>query len=201
GTGIVHIAPAFGEDDSRLGKEASLPTLLTVDTTGTMIGDAPGKGEFFKVADKAVRKDLRERGLLYRDEQIKHSYPFCWRCDTPVLYYAKSSWYVRMSQLRDQLLANNAQINWTPDHIRDGRFGEWLKDVKDWAISRERYWGTPLPIWECGECKRTRVVGSLKQLEEGGTPRNTYFLQRHGDSTCNAAKTVCSWPENDDHPL
>lgn len=199
GTGIVHIAPAFGEDDARLGQEAKLPTLLTVDSTGLML-DMPGmlgsaKGKFFKKADDDVKADLTARGLLYKSGTYVHSYPFCWRCGTPLLYYAKSSWYIRMSGLREELQKRNDAINWVPPHIKDGRFGEWLKDVKDWALSRERYWGTPLPVWQCGSCEEKRVVGSLGELEEACRPKNRYFLQRHGEAQTNAVSTISCWPE------
>ncbi|HSD12881.1 MAG TPA: class I tRNA ligase family protein, partial [Patescibacteria group bacterium] len=199
GTDIVHIAPAFGEDDARLGQEAKLPTLLTVDNTGMML-DMPGmlgsaKGKFFKQADDDVKADLTARGLLYKSGTYVHSYPFCWRCGTPLLYYAKSSWYIRMSGLREELQKRNDAINWVPSHIKDGRFGEWLKDVKDWALSRERYWGTPLPVWQCGSCEEKRVVGSLAELEEARRPKNRYFLQRHGEAQTNASNVISCWPE------
>ncbi len=201
GTGIVHIAPAFGEDDATLGRKASLPTLLTVDTTGMVTSDSPGKGKFFKKADEEVKADLTARGLLYKSGTIVHSYPFCWRCDTPVLYYAKSSWYVRMSSLRDQLIANNNQINWVPSHIKDGRFGEWLKDVKDWAISRERYWGTPLPVWQCESCEKTRVIGGFDEMDAAAPLKNNYFLQRHGEALSNVGEYISSIPELKPDPL
>ncbi|MEY4744458.1 MAG: hypothetical protein RL272_403 [Candidatus Parcubacteria bacterium] len=199
GTGIVHIAPAFGEDDARLGQQAGLPMLLTVDSTGMML-DMPGmlesaKGKFFKKADDDVRADLASRGLLYKSGTYVHSYPFCWRCGTPLLYYAKSSWYIRMAGLREELQKRNDAINWVPSHIKDGRFGEWLKDVKDWALSRERYWGTPLPVWQCGSCDATRVVGSLEELELARRPKNRYFLQRHGEAETNVADVISCWPE------
>lgn len=197
GTGIVHIAPAFGEDDGRLGKEAGLPTLLTVDATGFVTAEVPGKGKFFKKADADIMSDLEARGLLYKRGTVNHSYPFCWRCDTPILYYAKTSWYIRMSDLRDDLLARNAKINWVPDNLKEGRFGEWLREVKDWAISRERYWGTPLPLWQCDSagCGEKTVVGSLQELEDRtpGNPR--VFLVRHGEAETNATGTIVSLPE------
>ncbi len=194
GTGIVHIAPAFGEDDSRLGKDEELPTLLTVDNTGMVTADVPGKGKFFKKADDEVKADLTARGLLYKSETYVHSYPFCWRCNTPLLYYAKTSWYIRMSSLREELQKRNAEVNWVPDHIKEGRFGEWLREVKDWSLSRERYWGTPLPLWLC-ECGERTSIGSLAELDTLARPKNTYFFQRHGESETNVTNTISCWPE------
>jgi isoleucyl-tRNA synthetase len=173
GTGIVHIAPAFGEDDARAGKENDLPTLLTVNDKGEISANVPGAGIPVKKkndknrfeADDLIRKDLEDRNLLLKEEVYEHEYPFCWRCDTPLIYYAKPSWFIRMSELSEELVKNNEKINWVPEHIKKGRFGEWLRGVKDWAISRERYWGTPLPIWEC-ECGETKVIESIKELEE-----------------------------------
>ncbi len=201
GTGIVHIAPAFGEDDAALGSEKNLPTLLTVDNTGMMTADVPGKGKFFKKADADISADLASRGLLYKSETYMHSYPFCWRCGTPLLYYAKSSWYIAMSKLRESLRKHNQAINWVPAHIKEGRFGEWLKDVKDWALSRERYWGTPLPVWQCGSCKEKTVIGSLAELDALSLPKNHYYFQRHGESETNVTSVISSWPEKKEFHL
>ncbi|MBI4457649.1 class I tRNA ligase family protein [Candidatus Uhrbacteria bacterium] len=201
GTGIVHIAPAFGEDDSRLGQREKLATLVTVDPAGMVTAEVPGKGKFFKKADAVIEADLTERGLMYKSGTYTHSYPFCWRCSTPILYYAKSSWYIRMSELRERLMRNNAQINWLPAHIRDGRFGEWLREVKDWALSRERYWGTPLPVWRCASCAEKTVIGSFEELDWNARPKNRYFLQRHGEAETNVSDTVSSWPEKKEHRL
>jgi len=175
GTGIVHIAPAFGEDDANVGKENNLPTLLTVDEEGKIIlgFNIPGEGIPVKKkngagkfeADELILEDLKSRGLFFKDELYEHEYPFCWRCDTPLIYYAKPSWFIRMSELSEDMVKNNENITWIPEYIKEGRFGEWLKGVKDWAISRERYWGTPLPLWQC-ECGEIKVIESQTELEE-----------------------------------
>ncbi|KPJ85340.1 isoleucyl-tRNA synthase, partial [Parcubacteria bacterium SG8_24] len=161
GTGIVHVAPAYGEDDAELGRRFGLPTLHTVDATGTVTAEVPGQGKFFKDADAEISADLESRGLMYRSGRYEHTYPFCWRCGTPLLYYAKGTWYIRMSELRDRLQENNREINWVPSHIQEGRFGEWLREVKDWALSRERFWGTPLPVWSCDGCGLNQTLGGL----------------------------------------
>ncbi|MEI6650019.1 MAG: isoleucine--tRNA ligase [Candidatus Moraniibacteriota bacterium] len=174
GTGIVHIAPAFGEDDANVAKVSGLPTLHTVDLEGKMMSGIPGAGVAVKkkndknryVVDELVIADLRERGMLLKEEIYEHEYPFCWRCETPLIYFAKPSWFIAMSTLRDELSENAEAISWVPEHIKEGRFGEWLKSAKDWAISRDRYWGTPIPVWECAECGRRTVIDSKARLEE-----------------------------------
>lgn len=165
GTGIVHLAPAFGIEDMEAGKTHDLPILMTVDEEGKFKEEvAQWKGKFVKDADKEIIVDLKKRRLLYKEEMYEHEYPFCWRCDTPLLYYAKTAWFIKMTALKQELIANNEQINWVPDYIKHGRFGEWLQEVKDWNLSRERYWGTPLPVWECEKCDEIKVVGSAKEL-------------------------------------
>jgi len=171
GTGIVHIAPAFGGEDFEDGREHGLLFAQPIDTHGTMADGLPGGGAFAKDADREVIRDLDERGLLLRSERITHTYPFCWRCDSPLLYYAKPSWYIRTTRVRDRLLSGNDRINWQPDHIKRGRFGNWLENNIDWAVSRERYWGTPLPFWVCGECANVTVVGSRAELAERAIDR------------------------------
>jgi isoleucyl-tRNA synthetase len=167
GSGLVHIAPAFGEDDMAVSLEYDLPILTTVAEDGTFISDVkPWAGVFVKDADPMITKDLHERGLLFRAEKHVHTYPFCWRCGTPLLYYARPTWYVRTSKFKDRLVALNDQINWYPDHIKNGRFGNWLANNIDWALGRERYWGTPLPIWECEDCHSQVCIGSVKELSE-----------------------------------
>ena len=168
GTGIVHIAPAFGEDDSRVGKDNKLPFVQLVDEQGNFSKETgEWAGTFVKDADKLVLKDLEERGLLFAALPYEHSYPFCWRCDTPLLYYAIDTWFIRMSELRDRLVKNNNTVNWMPDNIKEGRFGNFLENVIDWGLSRSRYWGAPLPVWEC-ECGHYHTIGSIEELKKLG---------------------------------
>ena len=174
GTGIVHTAPPFGEDDYQTGLRYGLPLLLTVDADGR-IADRPGiepfAGRWFKDADPDIVKDLKGSGLLLHADRYRHSYPFCWRCDRPLLYYATTSWFVRTTAEKDRLVAKNREIDWHPAHVGEGRFGNWLENVVDWALSRRRYWGTPLPIWVCEGCEATRAIGSYRELfEAAGRP-------------------------------
>ena len=165
GTGIVHIAPAFGEDDSKVGKNYDLPFLQLVDGAGCLTDKTKWAGTFCKDADPMILKDLDERGLLFNAPKFEHSYPFCWRCDTPLIYYARDTWFIKMTAVKDDLIKNNKTINWIPKTIGEGRFGSWLENVQDWGISRNRYWGTPLNVWECS-CGKRHVVGSIAELKE-----------------------------------
>lgn len=163
GTGVVHIAPAFGEDDSKVGKKYDLPFVQLVDSKGNMTAETPYAGVFVKKADPMILDDLRAKGLLFDAPKFEHSYPHCWRCDTPLIYYARESWYIRETAVKDDLIRNNNTINWIPESIGKGRFGNWLENIQDWAISRNRYWGTPLPIWEC-ECGHRHCISSREEL-------------------------------------
>jgi isoleucyl-tRNA synthetase len=167
GTGLVHMAPAFGAEDMDAALEYDLPILQTVAEDGTFIPEVrPWSGKFVKDADPLITEDLESRGLLYRVETYTHTYPFCWRCDTPLIYYARGTWYVRTTAYKDKLTGLNQEINWYPEHIKNGRFGNWLENNVDWALGRERYWGTPLPIWECNDCHHQLAVGSVAEMSE-----------------------------------
>lgn len=184
GTGIVHIAPAFGEDDFNLIKAENLSSEIpiTVNEEGKMKKGIIGEGMFVKSADKKIIEDLQNRGLLYKSEKIFHNYPFCWRCDSPLLYYPIESWYVKVTALKTKLIKNNKQINWMPAHLKEGRFGKWLEEVKDWAISRNRFWGAPLPIWQCKKCGNVDAIGSLKELKKFSTKPIPQNLDLHRPS-------------------
>ena len=179
GTGIVHIAPAFGEDDAKVGRKYDLPFVQLVDGKGDMTKETPYAGTFVKDADPMVLKDLDAKGLLYDAPKFEHDYPFCWRCDTPLIYYARESWFIKMTEVKDDLIRNNNTINWIPESIGKGRFGDWLENIQDWGVSRNRYWGTPLNVWEC-ECGHMESIGSREELEKmsGNPAAKTVELHR-----------------------
>ena len=164
GTGIVHIAPAFGEDDANVGRRYGLPFIQLVDENGNMTEDSDFPGVFVKDADLMILKDLDAKGLLFSAPSFEHDYPHCWRCGSPLIYYARDGWFIKMTEVRDDMLRNNATVNWIPESIGKGRFGLWLENIQDWALSRDRYWGTPLPIWEC-ECGHRHCIGSREELK------------------------------------
>ena len=191
GTGIVHIAPAFGEDDANVGRNYDLPFVQFVDGKGEMTAETPFAGLFVKKADPEVLKDLDARGQLYDAPKFEHEYPHCWRCDTPLIYYARESWYIKETAVRDDLIRNNNTVNWIPESIGKGRFGNWLENIQDWAISRNRYWGTPLNIWEC-ECGHQECIGSREELKKlsGNDAADTVELHRPyiDEITCKCPK-------------
>ncbi len=182
GTGIVHIAPAFGQDDMEVGQAHGLPVLMTVRPDGTFIDAVtPWRGMWVKEADEHIMRELKGRGLMYRVQKYLHSYPFCWRCKSPLLYYARDTWFIKTTAYRDKMIALNNTINWVPDHIKSGRFGNWLEDLKDWALGRERYWGTPLPVWQCDnpDCGHMVCVGGVDELSRlSGVDQSNLDLHR-----------------------
>jgi len=196
GTGVVHTAVMYGQDDFVLGNELGLPKHHLVGLDGKFFtGTDFLEGRFVRDEEVAVDiiKDLAHRGLLFKKEKYEHSYPHCWRCKTALIYYARDSWYIKMTSLRDEMVKENEGINWEPAYIKEGRFGEWLKDIKDWAISRERYWGTPLPVWECKECKKVEVLGSIDEIKsKTKTSGNKYFIMRHGEADNNVRGILSS---------
>lgn len=188
GTGIVHIAPAFGIDDMNLRDQSKFSVFVTVDEAGLMTSGI-GQGKFVKDADQIIKDDLKSRNLFLKEETVKHEYPFCWRCDSILIYLARSSWFIKVSEIREKLASNNEAINWVPAYIKQGRFGEWLKEAKDWALSRERYWGTPLPIWQCG-CGEKTLIGSITELKEKAIDDISDDLDLHRP-TIDAVKIKC----------
>ncbi|MFZ3167559.1 MAG: isoleucine--tRNA ligase [Candidatus Methanoperedens sp.] len=180
GTGMVHIAPAFGEDDFNVGKKYQLPIVKPIDESGKFTEEIPPlNGVFFKNADDWVIEELKKKDMLYFTEMHSHDYPYCWRCSSPLMYYAKETWLILMSKLKNELLANNEKINWYPSHIKHGRFGNWLENVKDWALSRQRFWGTPLPIWVCDNCNTEYLIGSLEELKSLSVQKLTEEIDLH----------------------
>ncbi len=203
GTGVVHIAPMFGEDDFSLAQKFKLPKYGTVSEEGKFykvyaedfldgrsVREKDGNGK--PLVDVEIIEYLKRNNNFFNQETHRHSYPHCWRCKTPLIYFARDSWYLRMTELREEMLAANQRINWEPATIKDGRFGDWLREIKDWSISRERYWGTPLPIWQCGSCSERAVIGSVAELQSRGAPLNRYFVMRHGEAESNARAIVSS---------
>lgn len=199
GTGIVHIAPAFGEDDMELGKRENLPFIQHVTFDGKFTNDVKDFAERYvkpkdnvQETDIEIIKYLAHKNLLFSKEKITHSYPHCWRCDTPLLNYATSSWFIKVSAMRDKLLEKNKDVNWIPDYLKDGRFGNWLENARDWSISRTRFWGAPLPVWSCEKCDNVQIVGSIDEIAKPLSHNNTYTLMRHGESESNVTKIVSS---------
>ncbi|MBI4095170.1 MAG: class I tRNA ligase family protein [Candidatus Liptonbacteria bacterium] len=196
GTGVVHTAVMYGEDDYQLGVNNDLPQRHTVSEEGKFTKDVLGLSGLAvkdKKTEEKIFSYLKKRDLLFATQPYTHEYPFCWRCGTPLIYYARKSWFVAMSKLRGKLLKENKKINWVPLHLREGRFGEWLRDVKDWNFSRERYWGTPLPIWRCGTCAATEVIGGVEELRtRAGKAKNEYWVLRHGESEIQLLKLIDS---------
>jgi isoleucyl-tRNA synthetase len=214
GTGVVHVAPAFGVEDMEVIKmqntklkrqnEPEFPILLNVNKEGKFKSEVkPWAGLYVKEADPLIIEDLKKRNLLFQEEMYEHDYPFCWRCNSPLLYYAKESWFINMQKVKKDLIKNNEKINWIPVNLKEGRFGEWLREVKDWALSRERYWGTPLPVWQCKQCGTSEVIGSKEDLLKQTFSKNKYFILRHGETAYQAKKKkiIYDWPGLSSFPL
>lgn len=206
GTGVVHIAPAFGEDDMNLGQEKELPFLQHVRMDGTFVSeikDFPGEPvkpkEDPQKTDRKIIECLQKKNLLFKEELYSHSYPHCWRCDTPLLNYATNSWFVSVTKIKENIIDNNQKIHWTPEHIKNGRMGKWLEGVRDWSISRGRFWGTPLPVWKCDACDHIKVLGSLEELPNARKLKNNYILMRHGEATHNISGIISCQPETEEN--
>lgn len=206
GTGLVHIAPAFGEEDMKLGKEKDLPFIQHLGMDGTFKREVKDfAGLHVKPKDDPQKTDieiikwLAAHNALFAKKKIIHSYPHCWRCDTPLLNYAASSWFVEVTDFKNKLVAQNEKVNWVPKEIGENRFGDWLENARDWAISRSRFWGAPIPVWRCEKCEQTRVIGSLEDIRKSSKPRNTYILMRHGEAESNVAGVPSVKTDNPDH--
>jgi isoleucyl-tRNA synthetase len=196
GSGIVHVAPAFGADDMEAARKNNVPVILTVDKDGRFMTEVkPWAGKPVKKANTEIIEYLRSEGSLLKEGTVEHSYPFCWRCDTPLLYYPIDSWYVAVTKIKDRLISNNAKIRWVPSHIKEGRFGKWIADARDWAISRDRFWGAPMPVWKCSDCDTNIPIGSLEELARLSPANNEYYILRHGEADSNIFNIVSSYPE------
>ena len=187
GSGIVHIAPGYGADDYALGQKEKLPVFQLVGTDGKFVeGCGTFTGRFCKEADKDIIRDLKERGLLFKRENYKHDYPFCWRCKNPLIYFARNGWFIRTTQEIGHVIENNKKVDWHPEHIKEGRFGSFLESNIDWALSRERYWGTPLPVWHCA-CGNQEAIGSFDELKlkPGAAGLDAFDIAKEKDPTLN----------------